>query len=101
MQAANDGLQQQIQVQREAAEAQRAATALELGKLQERSKAQSQALDKRLKTRKDKTGAADVKQVGKPSDLAGTKDKAKKEWSNWSFVFESWFTSQFFRLRRS
>ena len=41
-------------------------------------------------------GVVDVKQVGKPDLLKGSKDTIAREWPSWSFMFLTWFCSQFF-----
>lgn len=39
-------------------------------------------------------GLVDVKAVGKPEVLSGTKEEIKTEWPLWSFQFIIWFASQ-------
>ena len=41
------------------------------------------------------TGVVDVRQVGKPDILKGNRDSAFKEWPTWSYMFVTWFSSQF------
>ena len=41
------------------------------------------------------SGVVDVRQVGKPDILKGNRDVAFKEWPSWSYMFITWFSSQF------
>ena len=41
------------------------------------------------------TGVVDVRQVGKPDILKGNKESVNREWPSWSYMFITWFSSQF------
>ena len=41
------------------------------------------------------SGVVDVRQVGKPDFLKGSKDQIGKQWPDWMYTFETWFCSQF------
>ena len=41
------------------------------------------------------SGVVDVRQVGKPDFLKGSKDQIGKRWPGWMYTFETWFCSQF------
>ena len=40
-------------------------------------------------------GVIDVRQVGKPDLLKGNRDVAFRDWPSWSYMFITWFSSQF------
>ena len=41
------------------------------------------------------SGVVDVRQVGKPDNLKGSRETLQREWSTWSYTFATWFCSQF------
>ncbi len=41
------------------------------------------------------SGVVDVRQVGKPDFLKGSKDQIGKQWPDWMYTFETWFCTQF------
>ena len=64
---------------------------------QQLMQAQQMQIDslKTLIQRKDeREGLIDVKAVGKPEVLSGTKEEIKTKWPLWSFQFITWFASQ-------
>ena len=68
--------------------------------LREQNAAMARAVESQQKAletllTKREAGVVDVKQVGKPDLLKGNKDEIKREFQNWAYVFESWFSSQF------
>ena len=40
-------------------------------------------------------GVVDVRQVGKPDFLKGSKGQIGKQWPDWMYTFETWLCSQF------
>ena len=40
-------------------------------------------------------GVVDVRQIGKPDNLKGSKDQICRAWKDWAYTFETWFCSQF------
>ena len=40
-------------------------------------------------------GVVDVRQVGKPENLTGTREAIVNMWPSWQFTFVTWFCSQF------
>ena len=54
---------------------------------------QSVLLNEALQSRRG--GVVDVRQIGKPETLKGSREAVKREWKQWSFVFKAWFCSQF------
>ena len=68
--------------------------------LREQNAAMARAVESQQKAletllTKREAGVVDVKQVGKPDLLKGKKEEIKREFQNWAYVFESWFSSQF------
>lgn len=47
-----------------------------------------------IQKRDEREGLIDVKAVGKPETLSGTKEEIKAKWPLWSFQFITWFASQ-------
>ena len=41
------------------------------------------------------SGVVEVRQVGKPDNLQGSRETIAKSWPTWSYTFVTWFSSQF------
>ena len=80
------GILQELQAQNAGLREQNAAMARAV-------ESQQKALETLLARRS--SGVVDVKQVGKPNLLKGGKDEIRREFQNWAYIFESWFSSQF------
>ena len=80
------GILQELQAQNAGLREQNAAMARAV-------ESQQKALETLLARRS--AGVVDVKQVGKPDLLKGSKDEIRREFQNWAYIFESWFSSQF------
>ena len=77
--AANLAHQQQVQQQQaESSQAEMRAVVAALGEMTTRNR-----------------GVVDVRQVGKPDNLKGTRDQIISEWQTWAYTFTTWFASQF------
>ena len=40
-------------------------------------------------------GTIDVKGIGRPDPISGSKEEIQGKWTTWSYKFETWFTSQY------
>ena len=98
MQLSNRGLQQALQQQQAQMEEQRRKHDADIAALQAMVQQQNQGLE-RLAGRSD--GVVDVKQVGKPDNLKGSKEAILELWPTWMFTFTTWFCSQFAKRPRS
>ena len=62
--------------------------------LMQSQQAQIDSLRALVQRKDDREGLIDVKAVGKPEVLNGTKEEIKSKWPLWSFQVTTWFASQ-------
>ena len=83
--SSNQGLLQSLQQQQQQLEEQRRKHDADVQLLQ-------QALERSTSR---SVGVVDVKQVGKPDFLKGSKEAIQDAWTMWAYTFTTWFCSQF------